>query len=140
MTITEPTPAATPALPDGEVFFGTELQLDLGNCDPAIIRIPGELVSWAQLLAEKIEMKWYGRPIEQHFGNEHVRGWTVIQLIETSNISVHANDDNLSAFVNVFSCRPFDTEQATEFTVSFFGARAYRATVAHRTVPTSKED
>lgn len=118
------------------VDFGTELLLDLGGCDTRVIRDSRELVTIVQLCAEKIGMAMHGQPLVQHFGQSEVAGWTVVQLITTSNINVHAVDGDNSAFVNVFSCRPFDTDLAAAFLVDCFGAAAHTATVVTRRVPT----
>jgi S-adenosylmethionine/arginine decarboxylase-like enzyme len=126
---------AAPAPGSGLAAFGMELVLDLADCDPRVINSPDELCIWAALLCERIGMTAHGDPIVNHFGEAHLAGWSIIQPITTSDLKVHAVDADNTAFVNVFSCKPFDPETATAFTVDFFGARDHTATVVHRRAP-----
>ncbi len=112
-----------------------ELQLDLSFCDPVFINSPEDLTIWAALLAEHIGMTLHGDPWVENFGEGELAGWTVYQPITTSNITVHAVTADNSAFVNVFSCRPFDAQAAIEFTVKMFGAQAQNSAVRERRAP-----
>lgn len=136
MTATASTPVSAAA---GELTtqFGTELIIDLGGCDPLVVRHADALACWATMLAERIGMQCHGDPIIQQFGEGSLYGCTVIQLITTSNITVHGVDADNSAFINIFSCRPFDTADAATWTIDFFKARAATTTVLHRRVPTT---
>jgi S-adenosylmethionine/arginine decarboxylase-like enzyme len=123
-TPTQAPAAADPyALPDGA--WGRELTIDLAGCDPAMIRDQTALAEWARHLVDEIGMTPYGQPIIQTFGDGALYGHTVIQLITTSSIMVHAVHETLTAYVNVFSCRDFDVASAVNFTVRAFGARAH---------------
>lgn len=123
----------TAALPDGA--WGREVRLDMAGCDLEFLADPQAVAEWARHLVDEIGMQAYGEPIVQTFGAGALYGNTVIQLIETSNITaaipsavqVHANHQspNLSAFINVFSCRDFSVAAAVAFTVRAFGARKY---------------
>lgn len=122
----------------GEIF-GYELRLNLGLCDRAVITNPAELLSWAQRLAQKIGMTPYGEPWIEHFGPAGKVGWTVFFPITESNFTVHANDDSLSAFVNIFSCKIFDPELATDITATFFDTEACVVQdFTSRRIPTGK--
>lgn len=114
--------------------FGMELQLDLAGCDPEVLASGDDLIVFVTLLAERIGMTTCGDPIAHNFGEGDVAGWTVIQLITTSNINLHATVEEV--YLNVFSCRHFDTDAATEFAVGFFSAKAHTARTVERTAPT----
>ena len=70
--------------------WGYHTLLDCGGCDLQAITNPKVLTAWVKELVDRIEMVPYGEPQVIHFGkNEyHLAGWTVIQLIETSNIDL----------------------------------------------------
>jgi S-adenosylmethionine/arginine decarboxylase-like enzyme len=53
-------------------------------------------------------MKPYGEPQVVMFGEGNKRGYTLIQLIETSNIAGHFCEESNNAYLDVFSCKPFD--------------------------------
>jgi S-adenosylmethionine/arginine decarboxylase-like enzyme len=44
----------------------------------------------------------------KHFGEGNKSGYTLVQLIETSNITGHFCDDSGDAYLDVFSCKYFD--------------------------------
>ncbi len=115
--------------------FGTELILNLGDCDPLVIRHADALAHWATTLAKRIGMECWGDPIVQRFGEGSLYGATVIQLITTSNILVHGVDAFNSAYVNVFSCRPFDFADAADYTIKYFRARGATARRLVRSAP-----
>lgn len=115
--------------------FGMELLLDLAGCNPDVITSAALLKAWTATLADAIGMTAWGEPIAAHFGEGDLYGWTVIQLITTSNISVHAVDGTNDAHINIFSCRAFDPDAATALTVDFFGATAHDARVIQRRAP-----
>jgi S-adenosylmethionine decarboxylase len=115
--------------------FGTELVLNLAGCDPEVIGNPEALTAWALQLCDRIGMTPFGQPLINHFGEGDLAGWTLLQLITESDIKVHAVDADNSAFANVFSCRPFDTAEATRFTVGYFRAQRHEVTVLERRAP-----
>ena len=49
------------------------------------------------------------------------RGWSAMQFIETSTITVHADEVSGRCFIDVFSCRPFDPDEAAAVAVAHFG-------------------
>ena len=103
--------------------WGWEMVCDLGYCDLASIKNPDHLKAFASYLVDKIDMKAYGEPIVVHFGSDDKAGYTLCQLIETSNIMCHFSEDTSSAFVNVFSCKPFKSEVVLEVLEAFFNPR-----------------
>ena len=104
--------------------FGYELILDLIKCN-SNIKKEDKLKKYVKKLCKKIEMKAYGEPILEYFGleDEKTKGFTIVQLIETSSIVGHFSEAWKTAHINVFSCKYFDQEAATEFTEKFFKAK-----------------
>jgi CRISPR type III-B/RAMP module RAMP protein Cmr1 len=70
-------------------------------------------------------MKAYGEPMTPYFGlnNEHTKGYSLLQFIETSSISGHFSEFTRAAYINIFSCKAYDMEKAEKFTKDFFGAK-----------------
>ena len=108
-----------------EGSFGLEVVMDLYECDPRVIRSGKKLAEYTTKLCKLLKMKKYGKTLLPHFGyNEaHTAGYSMLQFIETSSITGHFSELWNSAYINVFSCRDFDTKKAVDFTVSFFGAK-----------------
>ena len=53
-----------------------------------------------------------GRWTLERFGEGEVEGWSAMQFIETSSITIHADEFSGRCFIDVFSCRPFDPDEA----------------------------
>ena len=57
--------------------------------------------------------------------DERVAGYSMIQLIETSLVSGHFADITNTAYIDVFSCRPYDPDIIRAFAQKFFeGSRS----------------
>ncbi len=112
------TPVMVPAT------FGVELVLNLMDCDPQTIRSREQLIAYAQELCRIIDMKPYGEPWAERFGlaDPKAAGYTLVQLIETSSITGHFSEEWNKAYINIFSCRAFDADEAAAFTQRFFDA------------------
>ena len=48
-------------------------------------------------------------------GTGGATGWTVVQLIETSNICGHFVDENGDFYLDVFSCKDFNENIVTDY-------------------------
>lgn len=120
--------------PAADRVYGWELVLDLGGCDLDVITSAERLAVFATELCLLIGMRAYGPPVVERFGlaSAKTAGYTLVQLIETSSIVAHFSDAWRTAYVNVFSCRPFDAEIAAGFVAGFFGAEQVRQRVLER--------
>ena len=97
-------------LPMTRKFWGWHLILDVSQCDKTKIADQEFLKSWVTQLVKDIDMVAYGEPQVIHFGHgePHLAGNTVLQFIETSNITCHFCDEHGDAYIDVFSCKEFD--------------------------------
>ena len=104
--------------------FGTELILDLHNCDRKVIRSRGKIAAFAKQLCRLIQMKRYGEPLLEHFGHKDpvTSGYTLVQLIETSSITAHFSENTGNVYLNIFSCKEFDPDDTAKFCEKYFGA------------------
>ena len=60
------------------------------------------------------------------------RGTSAVQFILTSTIVIHTLDLMKAAYVNIFSCKNFNTDQAAEFTADWFGSTDWTSNVVVR--------
>lgn len=106
-------------------IYGYELILDLYNCSPKIIKSRRMLQQYVDRLCRLIKMKKYGKTLIPHFGYEspHTKGYSLVQLIETSSITGHFSELWNSAHINIFSCQDYDYKKAASFTKKFFKAK-----------------
>ena len=56
-------------------------------------------------------MKAYGAPQIQHFGEGNKAGYTLVQLIETSNITAHFVEETNDIYLDVFSCKKYEVAE-----------------------------
>ncbi|MBN2458174.1 S-adenosylmethionine decarboxylase [Candidatus Woesearchaeota archaeon] len=99
-------------------LFGLWTGIDLYSCDPAAVNSHREesrstIEGMVADLCMDIDMKRFGETIIVGFGNEpRVSGYSMMQLIETSLVSGHFVDMNNSAYIDIFSCKPYPPEHA----------------------------
>lgn len=101
--------------------WGLHTIIDLVNCNHDIITNPDEIDLWIIYLVEILDMEPYGNPKIVRFGKDDKAGYTAIQLIQTSNICAHFSEDTNSAFIDIFSCKPYDTDAAIDYCIEVFG-------------------
>jgi S-adenosylmethionine/arginine decarboxylase-like enzyme len=96
--------------------------IDLSECDRDLVRDKDALERFVIKLSDIIEMEREGKPIIKRFGKGKLRGYTAIQLIQTSNIIVHLDEHEKKVFIDIFSCKDFDAIKAKQFSQQFFNA------------------
>lgn len=111
------------------MIFGKETIINLYECR-LITRLM--LEKYAKELCKFIDMKPYGGALTPYFGTDFAKGYTLVQLIETSSIVGHFSEENNSAYINIFSCKPYDEIEAAEFTKNFFGAKQIEVKILER--------
>jgi len=104
--------------------WGIHACLDISKCDPLKIRSKRTIHSFVVELCDLIQMKRFGNPIIEHFGeDERVSGYSLVQLIETSLISGHFANQTNSIYIDIFSCKYFDPYEVMEFTKNYFDGK-----------------
>lgn len=62
----------------------------------------------------------YGEPQIVMFGTGNKKGYTLVQLIETSNITGHFVEETDDMYLDVFSCKDFDPHVVTGIVAKYF--------------------
>jgi S-adenosylmethionine/arginine decarboxylase-like enzyme len=127
-------PAKAARRPSPERYWGYHLILDCRGGDVNAIRDRQTIVAFVRRLVERIDMRAYGEPICEHFATHDpdAAGYSLVQLIETSSITGHFVDRNGDAYIDVFSCKPFDVETARAVVREHFRPAAIRVTYLTR--------
>lgn len=70
----------------------------------------------------------YGEPVIEHFATHDPQkaGHSMVQLIETSNLSAHFVDKDNTMYLDVFSCKPFVNEDVIAVVKEYFGSTKER--------------
>lgn len=114
--------------------YGLELLLDLKGCDLSDLSRE-KLTDFFVRLCDLIDMKRHGEPLfwEDDSGIPHLHGLSAIQFIETSNVVAHPLPMLRAVYLNIFSCKRFDTEKAKLFCQEFWRAESVVYGVVTRT-------
>lgn len=113
-------------------YWGYHLSLDCSHCDSDAIRDPVVIYNFTKQLVKDIDMVAYGEPQIVNFGSGNKAGYTLVQLIETSNICAHfVNEDN-EIYLDVFSCKEYDEKIVMGLVKQYFGAMNIRKTFMTR--------
>ena len=103
-------------------YWGHHLMLDCRAGDLELVRDGENIKQFVKDLVNNIEMTAYGDPIVEHFAthNPEAAGYSLLQLIETSNIAGHFVDKNGDFYLDIFSCKEFDIEVAKDVVENWF--------------------
>ena len=115
--------------------WGKHLILDAADCSPKMIGSEVVVANFARSLVKRIDMVPFGNPQVIMFGSGSKKGYTLVQLIETSNITAHFVEENNSMYLDVFSCKDFDPQVVEEAVKEFFDAKYFNRKVILRQAP-----
>ena len=119
--------------------YGKELILDLRGCDTR--RFSREELErfFAQLCdligMERCDLHFWddlGVSEEEQQTDPRTKGTSAVQFILTSTIVIHTLDLMKAVYVNIFSCKEFDTDSAEKFTADWFCSEDWTAQVVTR--------
>lgn len=101
--------------------WGYHLILDCARCNKDKIKDETNIRAFITNLLLTTDMKAWGEPIIANLQNceEHIKGFSVVQLIHTSSITGHFSDMTGDCYIDVFSCKPFNVSDV-EYCVSRF--------------------
>ena len=115
-------------------FWGWHLLLDIKSCNIESITSEDTLSRFLSVLVERIDMVAYGDPLIKHFATHDLEkaGYSIVQLIETSNITGHFVDKNGDAYLDIFSCKPFQPEDVKAVVREFFSPISINEKMVYR--------
>jgi S-adenosylmethionine/arginine decarboxylase-like enzyme len=114
-------------------YWGVSSCINLYDCDLTLMQNADAIRKFVVLLCDLIQMRRYGETQVVFFGDEpRVQGFSMTQLIETSLISAHFADASRAIYLDVFSCAPYDPEDAAQFAAEYSKASDYHFEVVYR--------
>lgn len=118
-----------------EAYFGWHFTMDCAGCNDNI-KSHDKIAEFAKDMVERIKMIAHGDPlIEYMLPGDPKQGYSLVQLIETSNITAHFIEPDGSAFFDIFSCKDFDPAIAKLCVRDHFSPRKMTDNFFHRQVP-----
>lgn len=121
------------------VSYGIELILDLHECESSrftrrdIERLCIELCELIDM--ERCDLHFWddvGVPEDEKQTDPKTKGTSAVQFILTSSIVIHTLDLMRVVYVNIFSCKEFDTNEAAQFTAEWFKSKDWTKQVVMR--------
>jgi len=106
---------------NAKIPWGWSTSVDLKGCSEKI-KNKADLKDYCYQVCNLIDMKRFGLCQVYHFGTDNKAGYSLLQLIETSNITGHFCDQDMAGYIDIFSCKPYDERVMAEFTKDFFKA------------------
>ena len=106
-------------------IFGTHLILDADCCEGNITS-KEHIQEFINKLVEDMEMKKVGNTIYEYFeDNDYNRerdivGYSVVQIISLSSITIHINEISRTIYLDVFTCSSLDETQVCLLFSDFF--------------------
>jgi S-adenosylmethionine decarboxylase len=115
-------------------YWGYHLMLDCSGCNLEQISSKENVANFTKALVKNIDMVAHGEPVIVYFA-EHdpsKAGLSLMQLIVTSSITGHFVDRDRHAYLDVFSCKPFDIGAVEDTVKEYFGAEKIRVNFVTR--------
>ena len=102
-------------------YWGYHLLLDCSGCNISNISDKENIYKFVKDLVDRINMEAHGEPIIEHLlPGDPKQGYSLMQLITTSNISAHFMELDGTAYFDIFSCKEFDLEVAKQVVREYF--------------------
>jgi S-adenosylmethionine/arginine decarboxylase-like enzyme len=109
-----------------ERYWGYHAIVDAAGCDIEKMTSYDNIYNFNKQLVNDIDMVAYGEPQIVKFGTGNKEGYSLVQLIETSNICAHFANQDREIYLDVFSCKPFDERIVEDLIVKYFDAKSLR--------------
>lgn len=108
--------------------WGYHALFDCSSCNKNYVKSEDNIYNFIVELVQSIDMVAYGEPIIEHFAThcEDKAGYSFVQMIETSSITGHLVDKTGDAYIDIFSCKPFDLKIAEDVIKCYFDPQKIR--------------
>ena len=105
--------------------FGYHLMLDCSGCSN--INSRDNIYNFSKEMIKRIDMTAHGEPIIEYLlEGDPKQGYSLMQLITTSNISAHFMELDGTAYFDIFSCKHFEIDIAKSVVDEFFTPKIMR--------------
>ena len=106
----------------GAMPWGYHALFDCQSCPIERITSEENIREFINEIVSAIDMKSYGEPMIAHFATHDAdaSGYSFCKMIETSNITGHFSDKTGDCYIDVFSCKEYDTDVAIDVIDDFF--------------------
>lgn len=109
-------------------YWGYHQILDVGGCAKALMSDRQNVYLWITNLVKAIDMEPIGEPRIEYTAAHDINkaGFTAVQIIVTSSIVAHFIDATGQIYIDVFSCKKFNTDVVKHSIKQYFRAEKMR--------------
>jgi len=117
--------------------FGIHFILDADDCQGEI-KDRNHIQDFVDTLVSKLGMKKKGETVFEYFeDNDYNRerdivGWSVVQIISLSNITIHINEISRTIYLDVFTCGELDDLRVSLLFSDFFKPTKMKKQIIYR--------
>jgi len=104
---------------DGVQHYGKHVMLTASGCSAALLE-KSTIADFCRDMVKRIDMVPFGEPFVERFGEGDEVGISAVQLIQTSAITIHTNDEARDMYLDVFSCKDFEAEAVVKAVEDWF--------------------
>lgn len=122
----------------GEIL-GKELILDLRNCDLKdfdkfkVEKFTQDLCDFINMTSVEVHTwEYLEDPNRDLESMHHLKGYSTVLFLMTSNITVHTFDNLGKVSLNIYSCKDYDEKSAEEFCKDYFRGEVVQAVTVLR--------
>jgi S-adenosylmethionine decarboxylase len=114
--------------------FGPHLTLDLKGCPREVLENYKLHFDYLKKLPEMIGMIPITQPYVFPYSGlvAEDKGITGIVIIAESHLSIHSFEDKGYTFIDMFSCKDFDVDDAIKYTIELFKPQSYDMNLVKR--------
>jgi S-adenosylmethionine/arginine decarboxylase-like enzyme len=119
--------------------YGKELILDLHNCDTSEFNRKSLRIYFKKLCilikmqrAKLVFWDDVGVSEEEKQTLLHTKGTSAVQFILTSNVTIHTLDLMGRVYINIFSCKDFDSKIVEDFSKEYFKGMVIQSLTINR--------
>jgi S-adenosylmethionine/arginine decarboxylase-like enzyme len=113
--------------------WGYHIMLDCAGCDLKKIKDKDHIWAFVYTLIKRVEMEAHGKMIIENLlpGTDN-EGYSVLQMITTSNINCHFVNKTADAYIDLFSCKEFKAEIVIATVKEFFNPTSIKLNFVER--------
>lgn len=114
--------------------FGPHITIDLKGCPKEVLSNYDLHFEYLKKLPGLIQMTPITQPYVFPYSGlvPSDKGITGIVIIAESHLSIHSFEEKGYSFIDIFSCKDFDTERAIQITLDMFKPESYEINTVKR--------
>jgi len=118
---------------DANKAWGLHTSVDIHNCHPEYIRDKEIIRQYVLQLSKILKLKCYGTTQIITVGSDvDCEGCSMTQFVEASLVAGHFAYKSNTAYIDIYSCKYYDPEAISHFTLSYFRGSGYSVNVTVR--------